>query len=171
MSEALGLFLNDLMVMSGRQTSQISILSDNATKMHLTQVDGRTRRSPGRSISTPLHLMSRLESQSKLDCNSMDNQSAGMSPIRSNEKKCRWESMSDVRDRLRSMGPLTRPQRQISQETSQDDKRRTSSSRRKTSDSTLSDKLITQKAAAFCVCGKEVNGVTPLPQSLRKLSY
>jgi hypothetical protein len=169
MSDALGLFLNDLMVTSGRQAIQISIISDNATKMHLPQVDGGTRRAPGRSISTPLHLMSRWESQSKFDCNSMDNPSAGLSPIQSIEKKCRWENMPDVRDRLRSMGPLARPQRQISEDTSQDDKRRTSSSRRKTSDSTLSDKLITQKAAAFGVCGKEANGVTSLPGSFRIL--
>jgi len=106
MSDALGSFLTDLLAESGRR--HISIISDNAKRSH-RHMNGRRRRAPRRSASSPLqHMSNRWESPSKFDFDSI---SAGTSPVRNRaeNKNCRWESMKTEN----SVG-LTRPRRQTS---------------------------------------------------------
>ena len=157
MSDALGIFFNQLLQSSGKEARNVSIISDNAKRTDVPPRNGRRRPAPRRSVSTPLHHMSRWESPSKFDFDSMNPSS---SQLRTNDSSFRWDSMPEKRNRPKSMG-LTRPQRQSS-----DDGFFSNSN-------SMSDKLVNQKTAAFFGRGMTVNDMTStsLPKSLRSLPY
>ena len=140
------------MVDSGIPANHVSIISDNAKKMNLPAGNGRRRRAPRRSISTPLHHMSRWDSPSKVDVDAMNHQRSLLTRSR-DDNDCRWESMCDKRGRVKSSS-LTRPQRKSSF----------------TNDSSR-DKLFSQKGPSFSILGKEGSGTASLPKSLRSLPY
>ena len=109
MSDALGIFLHDLVACSGKPGARISIISDNARRMQDSDFDASARRRRGvlRSASTPLdHMASRWDTASNFDSNI-----SGASPIRNHptlkEQTSRWESESSS-----GRAPkLTRPKR------------------------------------------------------------
>jgi hypothetical protein len=169
MCDALSSFLNELMVTSGGKKKHISVICDNA-KITDMPVNGRKkRRAPRRSVSTPLdHMASRWETSSSFDFDSV-NQSAGTSPIRSNnnERKCRWESMSEKQTSADSLlGPLARPRR-----------RTTDASKKPEDANQLRDfgKMRKSKGGSFKMSRKvqdvSTMNTASLPKSLRSLPY
>ena len=104
MSDALGQFLNELIVCRGKTGVRISIICDNAKRVQDADFVSteRRRRAPRRSVSTPLnHMSSRWESSFGLTGEKSLQQSTGTRPSR-------WES-----DSLASSRPieLKRPKR------------------------------------------------------------
>lgn len=88
MSDALGQFLNDLIVCRGKPGVHISIISDNAKRVQDADYvsNARRRRAPRRSVSTPLnHMSSRWESSFGLTGEKTLQQST-------NGRSSRWES-------------------------------------------------------------------------------
>jgi hypothetical protein len=107
MSDALGSFLNQLIVCSGKPGSSVSIISDNARPMQDPdmQSGARRRRAPGRSASTPLnHMASRWEAASSFNAF----HDAGNTQQRNFDRKSRWESETPSTSAIK----LTRPTRE-----------------------------------------------------------
>jgi hypothetical protein len=167
MSDALSTFLNELMVTSGRQKKNFSIICDNA-KITDMPVNGRKkRRAPHRSVSTPLdHSMaSRWEPSSSFDFDSV-NPSAGTSPLRSNNRrKCRWESMSEKQTSADSplLGPLAQPRRKTTPTSDDANRLRDFGKMRSPKGGTLK---MSRKVQDFYTMSS-----ASLPKSLRSLPY
>jgi hypothetical protein len=110
MSDALGMFLHDLVSCTGKPGARISIISDNARRMQNSDFDcsSQRRRGVSRSASTPLnHMASRWESSSSFDSN-ISGTSPGRHRQAVNEQKSRWASESSS-----GFAPkLTRPKRE-----------------------------------------------------------
>ena len=149
MSDALGQFLNDLIVCRGKPGVHISIISDNARRVQDADFvsNARRRRAPRRSVSTPLnHMSSRWESSFGLTGEkSLQQTTTGRSS--------RWES-----DSLASSGTieLKRPKRDFSD-----------SSRRNPEDSRQKLKALNSSTKTM----KREMTTSSLPKSLRSLPY
>eukprot|EP00934_Nitzschia_sp_Nitz4_P002232 Nitzschia sp. Nitz4//scaffold75_size92586//73887//74426//NITZ4_004867-RA/size92586-processed-gene-0.27-mRNA-1//1//CDS//3329557741//2232//frame0 len=114
-SEALSSFFKDLMVQSGRQARHISIISDNAkrTTLHYPEMSPTTRRrrTPGRSVSTPLnHMSSRWDTACSLNTQPTNRESRRTGDGTGN--KSRWDCGSSLTDNKR--GAIVTPRRKSS---------------------------------------------------------
>ena len=108
--DPLSSFMNKLLMRSD-QVYTVTIISDNAKRMERSSLS-RRRAIPRRSMSTPLHHMSRWEAPSKFVSNKgPETNSAVTSPVRiSKERISRWESMSTTN--TCGASGLVRPTRQ-----------------------------------------------------------
>jgi hypothetical protein len=150
MTDALSCFMTDLMSPSpNRGSTTITIISDNAKQCPLPSKD-RRRGAPRRSISSPMHHMSRWEALSALGPRDRKSSSVETSPIRiTNNRLSRWESSAPSKSS--SSTGLKRPTRQAYEEVDKYGAKNPDFMRRNTDMARMS--------------------ATSLPISLRKLPY